>query len=308
MGFFRIFESELNNIVQLVAKTNEATSSKMTEQEAEKLLELLNNNKNNKPAVDITQKKPVSDRVKEQEVQDAISYFNNCSKEERISILEKADSILETKLMAFMETNSKYTDDIDGTSYLLRQVLEKTEATVNRKTYTDRELAAITRDYQRLFANASIQADRVQKAFMEYRGNGSVNSGKICEGNKDEFAISQCSKFKQAINSYNKVFVSNVQEVLKATESSKPDFMNNLARTVEKTQSEIEHFQNTARDLMNAFIPDAVSEENKFSKNIVNYAEKGIPSDFYLQNKVVENAIIYALVDASTSASITDAA
>ena len=309
MSFFKILESEINSIVQIVTGSNTpAQSSKITEEENEKLQGMLSNAKKAEPLTDVTQKRIVSPRVNEKEVQDAIAYFNTLSEEEKGEVLEKVDEKLQKKLMAFMDANAKYTEHTEGTNYLMRQLSEKATASADRKSYTDKEMAVLVKDFQRLFANCNIEAERVMNAFLEYRGNESLNCGKICENNKDEFAINLCSRFKQAMNSYNQVFISNVQEILKSSESSKPDFMNNLTRTIEKIQSEIEHFQNRSRELMNAFIPDVVNEDNKFSKDMAKYVNNGIPADLYLPNKVVENTLIDTIVEESKKSAVSNAA
>ncbi len=307
MGFFKIIESELNNIVQIVAGNSSSTKSQIVNNETEKLQGLLNNRKN-EPLVDVAQKRTISARVNEPLVQNAIKGFNQKSQEERECILEKVDTVIQEKLMSFMEANAKYTDNIESTNYLFRQVNSKAYASANRKVYTYKEMAVLLKDFQRFIAKCNIEADRVMNAFSEYRGKRNINCGKICDGNKDEFAISMCSRFKQAINSYNQVFISNVQELLKVSESSKPDFMNNLMRTIEKIQSEVEHFQTKSRDLMNAFIPDVIAEENNFSKSSINYSERGIPADLCLSNKVFENILIDTLLEEANNNPITDAA
>ena len=308
MGFFKIFESELNSIVQIVTGSNASTKSRVTETETEKLQGMLNNIKGTEQVFDVTQKKPVSERVNEREVQDAIKYFNSLSPECRNDIMEKADAKLQEKLMAFMDENAKYTENIDTTYYLINRLVDACCVIARRKSYTEKEMSVLVKDFQKLVAKCNIEADRVIKAFTAYRGEDCANCGKICENNKDEYAISTSSRFKQAMSSYNQLFVSNIQEILKSSESSKLDFMHNLQRTVTRLCNEIEHYQSESRQQMNSFIPDVVLEENRFSRNANNYVEKGIPTDLCLQNKVVENVIIDSLLEAVQQASISDAA
>ena len=295
MGFFKGLELELSNLAGMLSGQDKKKMpmSKMNNviAEPEKL-----------PVIDNIQKKNISPRVLLPQVQNSIKYFNNLSMDEKMDILENADQKLQDKLLEFMDYNAKFSDNTELTAALLRNIISCAEMIAQRNSYTEKELAYMLREFQRFAAKANIEAERLMNAFLSYRSGCDEENLKISSDNKDQYAIGKGATFKQSVNLGMKIIGEKLQMLQKAEASEKETVMSEIRELLTKLQIELDDFQGVATELLNAFIPEAVSEENKFYARTRKYAEKGIDLDLYIENKVVENILIDTVLESAGEA------
>ena len=288
MGFLKIFE--LGFLGRKKIKTQNKIPMASAILASEEIQRTFGKKASNEPLADVTQKTPVSPRLEEPEIQSAIRKFNNLSIEEKNSILESADKRLQEKLVKFMNQNAVL---MSGKDYVFtfRNIDEKITELKN-SNYDKESLEEITEQYQELLDDVMVKADAVISAFSEYKNN---NHNLLSDD--PNYAINKSNNFKQSMLSYSLLVESKIKELQKAPDNQKEIYAEELRGTINRIKKDVEKFKSDASDLMNDYIPEAVSSKNQFYASINKYKQTDIPKDLNLENKVCENVLLDTLVD-----------
>jgi hypothetical protein len=293
MGFFKALELELSSLAGMFnsLKQEKQISKCNTTVTEDKI------NETNVPYIEAVPKKTVSKRVMEPLVQRSIEQFNKLSSEEKMNILETCDQKLQDKLMVFMNYNAQFTDNVEKTHDILRHFSACLAEISERKSYTEKELAVLLKEFQRFAAKSNIEAERLINAFTSYRTDNAGEAVKMSFDNKDEHAIAAALAYKKSIRSYMNELNLKLKAMQNAPRDGKEEIMSAIMQLLSTIKIELDDFQSVAQELMNSFIPEAISEENKFYARTKRYVEKGIESDLCIENKIIENILIDTILE-----------
>ena len=282
----RILGIDLSEIAGLIAKYDKVLSNKQSD--AEKLQGMLNNSDKIVPLTDSTQKRNISSRVAEKDVQVAIQNFNKLLPEVKSDILEMADKELQNRLMNFIEYSSNFASTVESSQYCMSGLISQLKS----GNTTNKDLVQIKDEFDKVLNSAIKNAESVMNAFNSYRGNNYPEDAKQSLSDPANNALYKSERFKQMMDSYRTLVHSKLNTYAKTDDDTKTSLNTDLTETLERIQAEIYKYNTDSADLMTPFIPKAAQAENQFSASIDKYVKDDIPLDLNLENKVCENVLI----------------
>lgn len=284
-NIMKILGIDLSEIANLVTKYDKAVSDKQVE--AERLQRMLNNVDKAAPLTDITQKRNVSPRVAEKEVQIAIENFNRLLPEVKNDILEMADKELQDRLMRFIEFSSNFAEENESKQYCMSKLISE----LNNEL-TQEKLSQLKQDFDRIVNSGIEDANNVIDAFNAYRGTNYPEEAKVSLSDPANYALNKSGRFKQTMDSYRTLVHSKLKTYASTDSETQKSLISDLQQTLERIQAEIYKYHTDAVDLMTPYIPKAVQAENQFSASKGRYINDELPKDLNLENKVCENVLI----------------
>ena len=263
----------------------------------EELQGLLNNgDKNVRPLVDSTVKNIPARRIDDAKVQAAIKKFNNLTLEEKTKILNLADSKLHEKLLTFINRNDGYKNTSKNTMEAFNKLTERVAYIREREAYDMNEMDEFWNEFDTIIKQCQKSVDYVTETFVQYRGHDLLENKNIPLTDKAKYAISKSSNMKQTVTSYGKIVKSKLRKLHQAT-VGKDNLMQEIVSTIARLQTTLRTFQQDSAEIMNNYISEAVLNDETFSKEVDYYANNGIEENFSIENKVIENAILDAVME-----------
>ena len=295
MSIQKLLKFDISNITRFFSDGSKSVSNGNCTT-PEELQGMLNNDKNSRPLVDTAERYSSVNRMEQPEVKAAVKKFNSLTPEEREKIMDLADGKLHEKMLLFIENNTEYENTSKDTMEIFNKLSERISYIFTHDAYDDGEMDEFWDAFDNIIKQCKKSIDFVTDTFVKYRGYELLDDKDIPLTDKAKYATTKSSNMKQTVASYSKIVKSKLREMHRTT-VGKEDLMQNIVSIIARLQTVMEIYQKDSTEIMNNYIAETISNENSFYTQIEYFANNGIEDNFSIENKVVENAMLDAIVE-----------